>query len=157
MTIGGVAIVALGVLAAIGDVARFSSSQKLVSYFGLSPKVRQSRDRPAYHGRISRQGRAHARAMLVEAAWSIATQPGPLRAFFNRVKQRRGQQIAAVATARKLAVLIWHLLTNEEDCAWTRPALMQWKIRELDRRFVSAWKDKPPTRRPGAAKEVRRS
>ena len=198
MTIGGVnAIVALGVLAAIGDVARFSSPQKLVSYFGLNPKVRQSGDRPAYHGRISRQGRAHARAMLVEAAWSIATQPGPLRAFFNRVKQRRGQQIAAVATARKLAVLIWHLLTNEEDYAWTRPALMQWKIRELElragrasrrggnkpgpardyslktvrdkerewlglaeagyRRFVSAWKEKPPTRRPGAAKEVRRS
>ena len=198
MTIGGVnAIVALGVLAAIGDVARFSSPQKLVSYFGLNPKVRQSGDRPAYHGRISRQGRAHARAMLVEAAWSIATQPGPLRAFFNRVKQRRGQQIAAVATARKLAVLIWHLLTNEEDYAWTRPALMQWKIRELElragrasrrggnkpgpardyslktvrdkerewlglaeagyRRFVSAWKEKPPTRRPRAAKEVRRS
>ena len=127
MTIGGVnAIVALGVLAAISDVARFSSPQKLVSYFGLNPKVRQSGDRPAYHGRISRQGRAHARAMLVEAAWSIATQPGPLRAFFNRVKQRRGQQIAAVATARKLAVLIWHLLTNEEDYAWTRPALMQY-------------------------------
>jgi transposase len=198
MTIGGVnAIVALGVLAAIGDVARFSSPQKLVSYFGLNPKVRQSGDRPAYHGRISRQGRAHARAMLVEAAWSIATQPGPLRAFFNRVKERRGQQIAAVATARKLAVLIWHLLTNEEDYAWTRPALMQWKIRELElkaghgsrrggnkpgpardyslktvrdkerewlglaesdyRRFVSAWKEKPPARRPGAAKEVRRS
>ena len=199
MTIGGVnAIVALGVLAAIGDVARFSSPQKLVSYFGLNPKVRQSGDRPTYHGRISRQGRAHARAMLVEAAWSIATQPGPLRAFFARIKQRRGQQIAAVATARKLAVLIWHLLTKEEDYAWTRPALMQWKLRQLElragrasqrggkspwtgegdyslntardkerewlglakfdyRRFVSAWKEKPPARRPGAAKEVRRS
>ena len=72
--------------------------------------------------------------MLVEAAWSIATQPGPLRAFFNRIKERRGQQIAVVATARKLAVLIWHLLTNEEDYAWTRPALMQWKIRELESR-----------------------
>jgi transposase len=105
MTIGGVnAIVALGVLAAIGDVARFSSPQKLVSYFVLNPKVRQSGDRPAYHGRISRHGRAHARAMLVEAAWSIATQPGPLRAFFSRVKERRGQQIAAVATTRNLAV-----------------------------------------------------
>jgi transposase len=135
MTIGGVnAIVALGVLAALGDVARFPSLQKLVSYFGLNPKVRQSGDRPAYHGRISRQGRAHARAMLVEAAWSIATQPGPLRAFLTRIKQRRGQQIAAVATARKLAVLIWHLLTKEEDYAWTRPALMQWKLRQLELR-----------------------
>jgi transposase len=38
MTIGGVnAIVAIGVLAAIGDIARFSSPEKLVSYFGLNP------------------------------------------------------------------------------------------------------------------------
>ena len=55
--------------------------------------------------------------MLVEAAWSIATQPGPLRAFFRRIKEKRGQQIAAVATARKLANLIWHILSKEEDYA----------------------------------------
>jgi transposase len=74
-------------------------------------------DHPAYHGRISKEGRAHARALLVEAAWSIARQPGPLRAFFQRVKAKRGQQISVVATARKLAVLIWHMLTKEEDYA----------------------------------------
>jgi len=62
--------------------------------------------------------------MLVEAAWSIATQPGPLRAFFARIKERRRRQIAAVATACKLAVLIWHLLTREEDYACPRPVLM---------------------------------
>ena len=116
MTIGGVnAIVAVRVLAAIGDIARFSSPEKLVSYFGLNPRVRQSGDRPTYHGRISKQGRPHARAMLVEAAWSIATQPGPLRAFFRRIKEKRGQQIAAVATARKLVNRIWHILSKKED------------------------------------------
>ena len=89
--------------------------------------------------------------MLVEAAWSIATQPGPLRAFFNRIKEKRGKQVAAIATARKLAVLIWHMLSKQENCAWTRPALMQWKIRELE------LKAGQPTRRggnkPGPAKD----
>ena len=89
--------------------------------------------------------------MLVEAAWSIATQPGPLRAFFNRVKQRCGQQIATVATARKLAVLIWHLLTNEEDYAWTRPALMQWKIRELELRATHS--SRRGGNKPGPARD----
>jgi transposase len=57
MTITGVnATVAMSVLAAIGDIKRFSSPQELVSYFGLNPKVRQSGDKPAYHGRISKQG-----------------------------------------------------------------------------------------------------
>jgi transposase len=133
MTIGGVnAVVALSLIAAIGDVGRFSSPEKLVSYFGLNPSVRQSGDRPAFHGRITKQGRAHARAMLVEAAWSAASGPGPLRAFFIRIKDRKGQQIAAVATARKLAVLVWHLLVKGRDYAWSRPALVQWKRRQLE-------------------------
>jgi transposase len=133
MTIGGVnAVVAVSLLAAIGDISRFSSSEKLVSYFGLNPSVRQSGDRPAFHGRITKQGRAHARAMLVEAAWAAVSGPGPLRAFFVRVRERRGQQVAAVATARKLAVLAWHMLTKGQDYAWTRPALVAWKRRKLE-------------------------
>src|SRR3712207_9219986 len=70
--------------------------------------------------------------MLVEAAWSAASGPGPLRAFFLRVKDRRGHQVAAVATARKLAVLVWHLLSRGEDYAFARPALVAWKLRGLE-------------------------
>jgi transposase len=133
MTIGGInAVVAISLLAAIGDISRFSSPEKLVSYLGLNPSVRQSGDRPAFHGRITKQGRAHTRAMLVEAAWAAASGPGPLRAFFIRVRDRRGQQVAAVATARKLAVLAWHLLSKEQDYTWTRPALVAWKRRKLE-------------------------
>ncbi len=133
MTIGGVnAIVATSVLAAIGDIERFASAEKLVSYLGLNPSVHQSGNRPAFHGHITKQGRSHARAMLVEAAWSLAKGPGPLRAFFQRIAAKRGEQVAALATARKLAVLIWHLLTKKEDYAWTRPALLAWKLRQLE-------------------------
>ena len=62
MTIAGVdARVAIDVLAAIGVIARFTCPRKLVAYLGLDPKVRQSGDRPARHGRISRQGPGQAR------------------------------------------------------------------------------------------------
>jgi transposase len=61
--------------------------------------------------------------MLVEAAWAAAKAPGPLRAFFVRIRAKRGHQIAAVAVARKLAVLCWHVLTKERDYLWARPAL----------------------------------
>lgn len=152
MTIGGVnSIVATSVLAAIGDVTRFSSPEKLVSYLGLNPSVHQSGDHPAYHGHITKQGRGHARAMLVETVWSIATTPGPLRAFFQRVSTKRGKQVAAVATARKLAVLIWHMLTKQEDYAWTRPALLQWKLRELELKAGHA--SRRGGNKPGPARE----
>jgi hypothetical protein len=58
--------------------------------------------------------------------------PGPLRAFFERVRARRGPQVAATATARKLAVLFWHLLTRGEDYAFARPAMTRNKIRRLE-------------------------
>jgi hypothetical protein len=70
--------------------------------------------------------------MLVEAAWACAKTPGPLRAFFLRVRARRGEQVAAVATARKLAVLCWQLLSRGEDYAYGRPSLVAQKLRALE-------------------------
>jgi transposase len=133
LTIAGMNVtVAAGLVAAIGEIGRFSSPQKLVSYFGLNPRVRQSGLGLAQHGRISKIGRAHARALLVEAAWAAAKAPGPLHAFFVRIRGRRGHQVAAVATARKMAVLVWHLLTKETDYLWARPALVAHKVRTLE-------------------------
>jgi transposase len=133
LTITGVnLIVAAGLVAAIGDVRRFDNPEKFVSYVGLNPRVRQSGLGLAQHGRISKHGRSHARAMLVEAAWAASKAPGPLRAFFLRIRARRGHQVAAVAVARKLAVLCWHLLTKETDYLWQRPALVANKVRAME-------------------------
>ncbi|WP_407943163.1 IS110 family RNA-guided transposase [Methylobacterium oxalidis] len=135
MTLPGVDVtVASGVAAAIGDIGRFADPQKLVAYLGLNPSVRQSGEGPAYHGRITKQGRGQARGMLVEAAWAAARAPGPLRAFHRKIAARRGKHIAAVATARKLAMIIWHMLTKATDYIWVRPALMARKLRRMELR-----------------------
>jgi hypothetical protein len=149
MTITGVNLtVAAGIMAAIGDIDRFDSPGKLVSYFGLNPRVRQSGLGPAHHGRISKVGRSHARAMLVEAAWAAAKAPGPLHAFFVRIRARRGHQIAAVAVARKLTVLCWHLLTKKQDYLWARPALVANKARSME---LQAGRPQSKGNRRGAA------
>lgn len=133
MTVPGIdMIVAVGLMAAVGRIDRFSCPDKLVAYIGLNPSVHQSGDSPAHHGRISKRGRSDARHLLVEAAWQAVRSPGPLRAFYERVRARRGTHIAAVAVARKLAVLIWHMLTKGEDYAWARPMLMARKLRTLE-------------------------
>lgn len=135
MTLPGVDMtVASGVAAAVGDIKRFAAPQKLVAYLGLNPSVRQSGEGPAYHGRITKQGRGQARGMLVEAAWAAARSPGPLRAFYRKIAARRGKHIAAVATARKLAMIIWHMLIKEADYIWVRPALMAKKFRSVELR-----------------------
>ena len=71
---------------------------------------------------------------VVEAAWQAVRGPGPLRALYERIARRRGNHIAAVAVARKLAVIVWHLLKRGEDYAWVRPALHAKKLRDLELR-----------------------
>src|SRR5215204_1185119 len=133
MTVPGVnVIVAATFLAAVGDIGRFGSQRQLVGYLGLDPRVRQSGSTPATHGRISKQGSASARHALVEASWSVVRQPGPLRALYQRIRARRGHQVAVVAAARKLACLFWCMLTREQDYAFGQPSLTRKKLRRLE-------------------------
>jgi transposase len=133
MTLPGVSVVtAIALLAAIGDIKRFPTSRQLVGYLGLDPRVRQSGNEPARHGRISKQGAGEVRGLLVEAAWHAARTPGPLHGFHERLSVRRGSKIATIATARKLAVITWQLLSRGQDYAFARPALVREKIRRLE-------------------------
>jgi transposase len=147
MTVPGVNLIgAASFIAAIGDPNRFFTSRKLVAYLGLDPKVRQSGEGPARTGRISKRGSASARWALVEAAWSAVLQPGPLHSFYQRVKARRGHGKAIVATARKLAVLFWCMLTRGEDYAHQQRSLTRQKLRRLE---LTAGAAKYSRRAPG--------
>ncbi len=133
MSVPGVNLIcAASFIAAVGDTRRFMTSRKLVAYLGLDPKVKQSGETPARSGRISKRGSASARWALVEAAWSTVLQPGPLHAFYERTKARRGHGKAIVATARKLSVLFWCMLTRGEDYAHQQPSLTNKKLRRLE-------------------------
>jgi transposase len=133
LTVPGVNVIcAATFLAAIGDIRRFRTSRQLVAYLGLDPRVRQSGSGPARTGRISKQGSPQARWALVEATISVVRQPGPLHAFHQRVRARRGYNIATVAAARKLACLFWCLLTRGENYAHAQPSLTAKKLRKLE-------------------------
>lgn len=133
LTVPGVNVIAAATfLAAVGDIARFRNSKRLVAYLGLDPRVRQSGEQPARFGSISKRGSVSARWALVEATWSVVNQPGPLRAFYQRIRSRRGHGKAIVATARKLATLFWCMLTREQDYAHQQPSLTAQKLRRLE-------------------------
>ncbi|MGC2375034.1 MAG: IS110 family transposase [Solirubrobacteraceae bacterium] len=133
MSVPGVNVIAAAsFMAAVGDIRRFATQRQLVGYLGLDPKVRQSGIAPAKSGRISKQGSASVRWALVEAAWSVVRQPGPLHAFYQRLRVRRPSQIATVAAARKLACLFWCMLTRGEDYAHQQPSLTAKKLRLLE-------------------------
>ena len=80
-----------------------------------------------------------------------------MRAFYERVRARRGAQVAAVATARKLASLFWCLLTREQDYAFGQPSLtrQQDPPARARRRRAVAQGPGPPGRRRRATSSIR--
>jgi transposase len=120
--------VTAGNVAAIGDIGRFNSPQQLVSYFGLNPRVRQSGLGAAHHGRISKIGRGHARAMLVEAAWAAAKAPGPLH--FVRAHPRPASDRCGGRGSQAHCALLASV-DEGQDYQWARPALVANKTRAM--------------------------
>ena len=107
---------ALRILAAIGEITRFPSAKHLVGYAGLGASVHQSGETDR-GGRITKQGRSDLRGVMVEAAWVAVEHHPHWKAQFERLAARIGKQKAIVAIARKLLVVIWHVLSQQEaDC-----------------------------------------
>lgn len=131
MTLPGVgAATAQTLLAALGDVSRFPTADQAAAYLGLTPSTYQSGDK-TYHGPITKHGSSHARWMLVEAAQNVDDHPGPLGAFFRKLAQKKNRNIAVVATARKLVILAWHLLTSNQPYRYAIPRSTEEKLRKL--------------------------
>ncbi len=122
--------VAQTILAALGDVSRFPDANRAAAYLGLVPSTYQSGEH-CYHGRITKQGRSHARWMMVEAAQHIAVHPGPLGVFFRRIAKKKNRNVAVVATARKLVTIAWHMLKNNEPYRYALPATTEAKFSRL--------------------------
>jgi len=131
MTLPGVDFaVAETVLAALGDLSRFPTPAQAASYLGLVPSTRQS-GAHCYHGPITKQGNSHARWMLIQAAQHIGSHPGPLGVFFRKLAKKKNRNIAVVATARKLVIIAWHMLRNNQPYRYSLPKAAQAKFDRL--------------------------
>lgn len=103
---------AFAVLAIIGDIQRFPTAKKLSAYAGLVPSLHQSGSR-TYLGSITKTGSPPLRWLMVEAAHSAVRWDPYWQQVHDRICHRRGPNVATVAVARKLLVVIWHLLHHQ--------------------------------------------
>ena len=116
MTIPGIAhYSALVIYAELGDITRFDKAKEVVRYVGLNPVIRESGD-STFVGSISKNGPGKVRWLLVQAVHcAVHTVGDPyLSRFYDRIERRKNSQTAAVATARKLLVSIYHMLDRGE-------------------------------------------
>lgn len=88
-------LTAVGLVAEIGEIAAFSHPKQLASYLGLVPSE-QSSGSKRRQGSITKAGSAHARRLLVEAAWHYRRPP---RVSLTLKRRQKGQPPAAIEAA----------------------------------------------------------
>jgi len=117
MTIPGVgAVTATSYTAAIEAPENFKSSRSVGAWLGLTTRRYQSGE-VDYDGHISRRGDSHLRGLLYEAATVILTRAvadSSLRTWGLMLRKKLGFKRAAVAVARKLAVIMHTMLKSGE-------------------------------------------
>jgi hypothetical protein len=113
-------LTAITILAAIGEISRFPSAKQLVGYAGLGARVHASGQTYAT-GRITKAGRKELRWAMVEAARHAVQDHAHWKSEYERLSASIGQKKAIVAIARKLLVVVWHLLTKQAADKFANP------------------------------------
>lgn len=108
-------VVATYFVLTIDDPQRFRNSRDVASFFGLRPSMRESA-LVTHFGRITKEGDPEMRRLLVQAAHAclLTKADSELKQWALTLAQRKGKGKAAVALARKLAVLMHRLWVTGE-------------------------------------------
>jgi len=101
------------------DIRRFASSKKYASYAGLAPWVQNSNE-VVHHGRITKRGPEELRTALVQVVMGIRRMKSKTSSWrmmhrYEAMKKNKGSGQAIIATARKLATIIWQMLTDDVE------------------------------------------
>jgi transposase len=119
LTIPGCAeICAWTIRAFTDDIGRFSSAKKFTAYTGLAPWVQNSNE-TIHHGSITKRGPEELRTALMQVVMGMRrlkqqTCDFRLMERYEALKGRKGSGKSIIATARKAAVIIWHMLSAGE-------------------------------------------
>ena len=113
-------LTAITILSAIGEINRFPTAKQLVGYAGLGARVHASGETYAT-GRITKRGRKDLRSAMVEAAHHAVQDHAHFKKEYERLTKTIGKNKATVAIARKLLVVVWHLLAKNTQDKFANP------------------------------------
>jgi transposase len=111
---GASAYSSLALASRIGTIENFPCPGSLANYWGLTPGCRNSGDATGRLGSITKDGSAMARFILGQLVIHVLRRDASMKAWYVRIKKRRGSKIARVAVMRRLATIIWHMVKNNE-------------------------------------------
>src|ERR1700693_1320938 len=104
-------LTAVGLCAEIGDFERFARAEQLMSYVGLVP-CESTTGQQRRLGSITKTGSAHARRLLIEAAWHYRQHPGIGKTLTDRHNGQTPEAIAIAWYAQRRLTHTWAQLSN---------------------------------------------
>jgi len=104
------------IVTALDDVDRFDNARQVSAYIGLVPRQYQSGETDR-NGRITKRGSRLLRTLLLECAWMSLRYNEWSRTTYDRIHggQQTRKKKAAIALARKIAVVAWSMLKHKTD------------------------------------------
>lgn len=120
-------ITAATVIAETGDIRRFHSADKFVSYAGASPRIDRSGKSVETIGRISKKGSKYLRHALYMIAEFARRHNPVLKSQFERIKNKnkKRHRLAVIAIANKIARYIYSTMRNKSSFIITYESLMR--------------------------------
>jgi len=106
-------LIALILLAEIGDISRFHSPKALCSWAGLTPRVHSS-DAVVQHGHITKEGSRYLRTAMVQAATTACRVSPKWYRVHEHMALRCGRRAARVAVARRLLTVIYYMWKKDQ-------------------------------------------
>jgi transposase len=103
--------IAVAIVCRIKPIARFPRGRSLANFLGLTPSCQSSGDTERV-GSITKIGSRMVRYLLAQAIQHVLRRDGSMRAWFQRIKRRRGSKIARVAVMRRTATIMWRMLST---------------------------------------------
>jgi hypothetical protein len=114
-TMYGVSLfMALAIACRIGPISRFPRGRSLANFFGLTPR-HYSTGETERMGSITKEGSRMVRFLLGQVVVHLLRRDGEMRAWYTKIKRRRGSRIARVAVMRRVVVIMWHMLSKRQE------------------------------------------
>jgi len=115
MSIPGVGgIRAMEIISEVGDFSRFPSADKLASYSGLVPSIRQSGSTIKV-GRLIQQSSKHLKFAFIEVAWIIVKKDNNLKNYYQKLSRKKGKQKAICAVARRVCCIAYAMMRDNRE------------------------------------------
>ena len=101
------------------DMKRYAGAKKYAAYAGLAPWVQNSNEK-VHHGKITKRGPKELRTALVQVVMGLRrmkekTCEWRIMEQYEAMKKGKGAGKSIIATARKLAVIIWHMVNEDVE------------------------------------------